>query len=502
MTPAIDSLCGACGKKGRRECPALGKPICTNCCGEKRGSQLACPPSCPHFPFGSEAYDLWFKVEGQWLAKSLDYIADHVGLGVFEDTARRLAPGRPDEEDSVDLGTINAMHYLLGIRRDDQGRTLGEKWEQEGWCGLNNDERVMVRYRRDSRPALIEVQRIFDSQALECVDLIEPDRGKFRILDHTLASRVVRFAILFTWITHYPHFSRPLGTSVEVPADRAEEFKGQLAGLAHKSSGSRSVAALKTYMAENFGECCTLLARLCERKRDEALRSLDLKQYRAIYRLAAARNRIRQAILSRPDFQPDDRAEDTIPPPREESFVWRSRPATEFGFWRPAFLRRGKGNSVGGVLGRLALSGDRMVVEAVSEGKFTLAKDLVKDYFPGMVEFDRYEVEDFVQKAMEQPPSSPSPVSDAPPAGKLPPETEQVVMGDFFRRYYASLLDAPIPMLGGVTPRAAARDRKRRPKLVAWLKRNIHQMDTLSREHGIKLDIQWVLEELGVDELR
>jgi hypothetical protein len=40
-------VCPLCGnRRARRGCPALGKQICTICCGTKRQVQIQCPPDC------------------------------------------------------------------------------------------------------------------------------------------------------------------------------------------------------------------------------------------------------------------------------------------------------------------------------------------------------------------------------------------------------------------------------------------------------------------------
>jgi hypothetical protein len=39
--------CRTCGqRKGKRACPALGRLLCPVCCGQRRGREIACPPSC------------------------------------------------------------------------------------------------------------------------------------------------------------------------------------------------------------------------------------------------------------------------------------------------------------------------------------------------------------------------------------------------------------------------------------------------------------------------
>ena len=47
--------CELCNeKKGRRECPALSKVICTFCCATKREKEIKCPPDCKYLTSGKE----------------------------------------------------------------------------------------------------------------------------------------------------------------------------------------------------------------------------------------------------------------------------------------------------------------------------------------------------------------------------------------------------------------------------------------------------------------
>ena len=55
--------CVSCNqRKGRRECPALGGLICTQCCGSKRGIEIKCPDDCPYFgqAMGKKWFDLFY----------------------------------------------------------------------------------------------------------------------------------------------------------------------------------------------------------------------------------------------------------------------------------------------------------------------------------------------------------------------------------------------------------------------------------------------------------
>ncbi len=49
------SKCAYCRlRKGKRSCPALGGPICSQCCGEHRVVRIACPSDCVYLDTGSE----------------------------------------------------------------------------------------------------------------------------------------------------------------------------------------------------------------------------------------------------------------------------------------------------------------------------------------------------------------------------------------------------------------------------------------------------------------
>jgi hypothetical protein len=52
----------------------------------------------------------------------------------------------------------------------------------------------------------------------------------------------------------------------------------------------------------------------------------------------------------------------------------------------------------------------------------------------------------------------------------LSPDEERAVLQANMDRYYMTLLDEPVPMLGNMTPRRAAKSAKGREKLVVWLK--------------------------------
>jgi hypothetical protein len=52
---AVSVKCPLCGKqKARRQCPALGRQICTVCCGTKRLTEIHCPADCVYLTSARE----------------------------------------------------------------------------------------------------------------------------------------------------------------------------------------------------------------------------------------------------------------------------------------------------------------------------------------------------------------------------------------------------------------------------------------------------------------
>jgi len=80
-------------------------------------------------------------------------------------------------------------------------------------------------------------------------------------------------------------------------------------------------------------------------------------------------------------------------------------------------------------------------------------------------------------------------------------EVEQQVMEQFYRDHYTKFLDDSIPALNGMNPREAAKNPVMRPQLIELMKSHVHTLSTMCRQKGLKLEIDWVLEELGLHEL-
>ncbi len=88
-------------------------------------------------------------------------------------------------------------------------------------------------------------------------------------------------------------------------------------------------------------------------------------------------------------------------------------------------------------------------------------------------------------------------------SSNIPIEEKRRIIHESLERRYRKQLDEPIPMLGNVTPRQAAKGAESRKKLVAWLKRlenHLAQQEPAKPMAGY--DVAWLWEELGVTDFR
>jgi hypothetical protein len=95
------------------------------------------------------------------------------------------------------------------------------------------------------------------------------------------------------------------------------------------------------------------------------------------------------------------------------------------------------------------------------------------------------------------------PGDEARTLSRLPPDEERSIVHETLERHYWQVLDEPVPMLGNVSPRKAAKTKKGREKLVRWLKllENSNARQSVSSPMA-SYDVTWMWQELGVADLR
>lgn len=72
----------------------------------------------------------------------------------------------------------------------------------------------------------------------------------------------------------------------------------------------------------------------------------------------------------------------------------------------------------------------------------------------------------------------------------------------FLQTQLRKFLDEKIPALGGMTPRQAAKEPSMKPQLIELMKLHLKGIEKQNRDKNLGLDIDWVLDELGLSELK
>ncbi|HNV00650.1 MAG: hypothetical protein KA191_05620 [Verrucomicrobia bacterium] len=506
------------GKYNTRHCPALDGVITPADCGAKRGSKLDCPDDCPFFPFARAGFDLWVKVDNAWTAKALEYVERHMKLARFQEIVQRQRIPMPSEQLELECAVQNALYTVLFIQRDAAGSTLAQKWESENWAGLNNDEQVMMRCRLRGRPTVIEVQRIVDAWCVECLDVLDPAAGPFRVLDRGLAARMVRFSRILTWLIPYPHFSRVSASAIEMPYALWPEWRATVEQRHQTARETRPDLTLKDFLAETIVETTMLVGELNDAHRARMLASLDVEHCLTLFRYTCPRADLERVFDAKPDFERIDEGERSHADRTLVAYNWVGRGES-------ATLAQGtRGDAAAGtdssaesvpVFGTARLFEGLVAFDTFSKRKQAFLRQIVERDFGSLLAFERETVKSLAAIMDERQRRGRilafaehlafGDAAQAAPAAADPapqnPDAAQKALAEQHLRDYRGFLDAGIAALDGLSPRAAAADPEKRPRLIELMKQHLVILEQRNRDQGLNLTLDWALEELGLREL-
>ena len=149
------------------------------------------------------------------------------------------------------------------------------------------------------------------------------------------------------------------------------------------------------------------------------------------------------------------------------------------------------------VLGSLELKGKTLLATVNSAQRATKIETLITGAAGELLKRPLTTIRTVEQLMAEQGHDGPRDGGD-----DMPPEIAQQIGRDFMDRHYRETLDAPIPALGGKTPRQAVRNATGREKVIEWLKllenHNAGQRNTAISDY----DFGWMWGELGILEHR
>ncbi len=508
------------GKK-HRDCPVLGRVITPAECGSQRGSVLNCPATCPHFPFGVAAPELWLRLESEWSVKALTFLQAQLGRETLQTLIKQTpipAPNPPAQ--------LNAtLHYILMtelfLKPVASGATRGEAWLESAGAGLNNDERVMTRHRRHARATVIEVERVLPDGTFSCRDLFDPERPPFVLCDRGMNRQAVRFTRLLGWLTHYPGASRLTLPAFEVGHHLWDDWERQVKnGFASEGQPGTS---LRDFLSFHFARYAGLLHTLGEAYMDRLLSQMDMHRCVASFKLKVPASEIEAVLRGKPEFQEEPAPAGPAGEAPEILFNWLRQGDSA------ALDKELEGlvimdSSVGGVgtAGRLRLGGERLVLETLSKTKYGFTRRKLVEYLGDKVEFVEESIEDLTRASQNQrqqdatvtaaervfydpgdvgpeiAAENPAPASSSP----LEEEARKQALREAHERTYAGFVDKPLQPLEGKTPRVAAQDPGLRPRLVDIMKSHVQGIERRNVSEGLDLNLDAILDTLGLVELK
>ena len=151
----------------------------------------------------------------------------------------------------------------------------------------------------------------------------------------------------------------------------------------------------------------------------------------------------------------------------------------------------------GVVLGNIELKDGAVVLSVSSAARAERGRAMLSSSLAGLVAAPLTEIQTVEQMRAAAP-------RDGAPAPPIPPEIQAELVHDMLDRQYRSLLDEPVPMLGNLTPRAAARSARGQRNLATWLKHLENQSSQAPDPNDpmATYDFTWLWRELKVEHLR
>lgn len=390
--------------RNQRACPALSTSLKAADCGAKRGSQIACPSSCLFNPFGASAGPLWTQVYNSWTNKAVEFVARARGQEFFADAIRRFELFDDDAEMVTQVAFFSTLSAALFVERDREGKTLADRWEAEAWRGLNNDERVMMRYRREGRPSVIEVKEVHPDGRLLCRDLLEPSAAGFWVLPDPILGPVTPPCRLFSWLVQYPLGCRLGGAIIRIGDGVWAAWREETARRHAEAAKTRPELGLKDYLAANLGPTCKLIRDLVLRSKEEEMVKRDLYLAQAVYRLRVAGSELQPRLEGRPDFKvtASEAVSGDAVPLAQYHWLVQGESAALLESPEPSGGAAAIDSSLRGIVAVIALYPTHLTVETIGKRKLAFARENLERDHAGAVEFVEESVRDLASYLRER----------------------------------------------------------------------------------------------------
>ena len=457
------AACSFCEqRKGKRNCPALGGPICSICCGQHRLTRIACPSDCVHL--GGLAI-----VRGD----SVTFTKDDYNAAV----AQLMNYSRVDADPAfgeIFGGEANeweqpiVIAFLIYGDRDTHGHRLVDRFMAARGRSLPRGVVAALRALQDARASLFEVEDVKRGVGLDLRDLVSGEQCNVHEVSAT--AQLKKWDVLFGWVMSVDGHLEFTGAMCLIPRVHLERAQAALvAELAIERKEFPDVPAADLIGSVAWAPVLAVRAAIADQPPPQ-MRTTggdELVFCKAHYAI-----RDRSHLLARlgqlSELEPDERG-----------FVWLDRAG------------KSRRAATATVLGRITIDGDGLVLETMSSERNVRGKRMLDKL--GTVLAHRIDSIQDVEAALESHRERDSSKED-----EVDEHDHDDELGEYFRDYYAKWLDEPIPALGDKTPRKAARTKRGRVQVAALLKEI--ENGTLGQPGGSAVDFDALRREVGLIE--
>jgi hypothetical protein len=480
-----------------RPCPAAQREITSAECGEHRNSKYLCPADCPFNPFAPANYSQLLEME-----QRLDQLA--FKALVSEPIHGPLVQRRFEKVGYDDPGFSNVVLWEMYYRKDVDGLSFAQRYQNPGLSDFKNDLRNLFRAKCSIHVSLLEFQTVIDEQSTLCRDLLQPSRPPILLLDRSAAARACRFDVLLSQCYDLPHFSRIFGTAIPIPFMQSIEAIDIVRELVAHLKGPRELPELRLWLAEHFNEFTEALWATNEARRKASLANSNLQFSKAVYRLQAPYAECRAALDRIEDVAPDRLTKEQSDEGFSDARVW-------FASEDDLKVRHNVGREA---LGTILLGQALWRLETLSKARMEQLQHQFESALGARVQLEGVRIDDLpnVAEAKIQTPNSlvpPSLLQNIPQlsisTSRISPVEAQMDRGSMeerlFRSADESFLNDSIPLIDGATPLAAAKDPALLGKLRQLLRQRINGADRNNLAKGSRYDAAWLAAELGQQDL-
>ena len=461
-------------------------------CGANRHSRYECPTSCIFSPYHPDNYEQLLDIEIQLDQAILDQAARHSYFG----THLEKILSKPEKDEFIHGGKILK---LLHEDRDENGETLFESWEKEGFNKLKNDTRVLLKHKQSMKVSLVELQQVEDDKTLTMIDLLEEGKQVYKVIDYSLAATACRFQTMMAYYYRVPGFFR-------------FHAAGQGLPTLYGHTGLEAFLAVVEHLGGNTTQ--SWLFSNLERISDALEAARQFQQRKLLIK-----SNLRSAELTYDlRLQPDELADRLRSTPFTEGYPdpEASNQGYKYVFDYIRMTKDSAGAEMNQVLGNARIKQGFASLYSINADVMPEIRKVFEDALQDQVTFRREMIEDLSKQLADKLPvpdtslvapsfqtfdnrlSMDTSLADVPPRFSDNRELHKKQT----ESYYRKLMDLPVPDLDNKSPREASADFILRPKLVHWVKDLIYDTDRSNLNTGGNVDLDWMFNELGLDEIR